>query len=248
MCNKNAIPTLQIGNLFVSLYPKAYILTNKNIMKIINFSEGDSILNRYIAELRDVNIQKDPMRFRRNIERIGEMIAYEISKTLPYESRKVRTQLGEATINLPICQPVVGTILRAGLPLHQGVLNVFDRAENVFISAYRQYTDEAHFDIHTEYIASPALDGKILILTDTMLATGRSMDICYQAMRTKGCPKRIHIACVIASRQAIDYVTQVFPEDKTTVWCGVIDPELNAHSYIVPGLGDAGDLCFGEKV
>ncbi|WP_455674142.1 uracil phosphoribosyltransferase [Phocaeicola sp.] len=217
-------------------------------MKIINLSETDSILNRYIAELRDVTIQGDPMRFRRNVERIGEMMAYEISKTFPYETCRVKTQLSEAAVNLPACQPVIGTILRAGLPLHQGILNVFDRAENAFVSAYRQYTDEEHFDIHTEYIASPCLDGKILIITDTMLATGRSMEICYQAMLAKGCPKEIHIVSVIASRQAIDYVAEMFPEDKTTVWCGVIDPELNAHSYIVPGLGDAGDLCFGEKI
>lgn len=217
-------------------------------MKIVNLSETDSIVNRYIAELRDVNIQGDPMRFRRNVERIGEIMAYEISKTLPYEACQVKTQLSSATIQLPVCQPVIGTILRAGLPLHQGVLNIFDQAENAFVSAYRVYSDEEHFNIHTEYIASPGLDNKILILTDTMLATGRSMDICYQALLTKGCPKETHIVSVIASQQAIDYVTGVFPQNKTTVWCGVIDPELNSHSYIVPGLGDAGDLCFGEKI
>lgn len=217
-------------------------------MKIINLSETDSILNRYIAELRDVNIQGDPMRFRRNAERIGEMMAYEISKTFVYETCQVKTQLSTATVKLPTCQPVIGTILRAGLPLHQGILNAFDRAENAFVSAYRQYTDEEHFDIHTEYIASPCLDNKVLILTDIMLATGRSMEICYQALLAKGCPKEIHLVSILASQQAVDYVKQVFPAEKTILWCGVIDPELNAHSYIVPGLGDAGDLCYGEKL
>ena len=159
----------------------------------------------------------------------------------------VQTPLATATENVPALQPVVATILRAGLPFHHGFINYFDRAENAFVSAYRKYIDADNFDIHIEYIASPRLDGKMLIITDPMLATGGSMELAYQALLTKGEPEHIHIASVIASQQAVDHVQKVFPADKTTVWCAAIDPELDAHSYIVPGLGDAGDLCYGEK-
>ena len=216
-------------------------------MKIINFNTHKSILNQFLSELRDVDIQKDSMRFRRNIERIGEIMAYEISKELLYGPKAIKTPLSTAVENVPAEQPVIATILRAGIPLHQGFLNYFDHAQNAFVSAYRKYTDEEHFDIHIEYIASPRLDGKTLILTDTMLATGASMEYAYEALLTKGQPAHIHIASVIASQQAAEHIRKVFPEDKTTLWCGTIDPELNEHAYIVPGLGDAGDLCYGEK-
>ena len=216
-------------------------------MKVINLSQNNTLMNQFLAEVRDVKIQGDSLRFRRNIERIGEIMAYEISRELPYHTLSVKTPLATATENVPALQPVVATILRAGLPFHHGFINYFDRAENAFVSAYRKYIDADNFDIHIEYIASPRLDGKMLIITDPMLATGGSMELAYQALLTKGEPEHIHIASVIASQQAVDHVQKVFPADKTTVWCAAIDPELDAHSYIVPGLGDAGDLCYGEK-
>lgn len=216
-------------------------------MKIVNFNESDSILNQYVAEIRDVNVQQNRMRFRQNIERIGEIMAYEISKDLHYTTRQVETPLGIAPTNVPDNQIVLTTILRAGLPYHQGFLNYFDQAENAFVSAYRKYKDTLKFDIHIEYIASPSIEGKTLILVDPMLATGGSMELSYQAMLTKGTPAEIHIASVIASEQALSYLSKVFPEAHTTIWCAAVDPDLNEHSYIVPGLGDAGDLAFGEK-
>ena len=216
-------------------------------MKIVELNQSNTILNRYLAEIRDIHIQKDSLRFRRNIERIGEIMAYEISRDLPYHPLEVQTPLALATENVPAIQPVVATILRAGLPLHQGFINYFDQAENAFVSAFRKYIDEDHFDIHIEYIASPRLDGKTLIITDPMLATGSSMELAYKALLTKGEPAHIHVASIIASRQAVEHVKKTFPADKTTIWCAAVDPELNAHSYIVPGLGDAGDLCYGEK-
>jgi uracil phosphoribosyltransferase len=225
-------------------------LCSKNpteIMKIINFAESNSILNQYVAEIRNVEIQNDRLRFRRNIERIGEIMAYEISKSLSYSPKDVQTPLGTATINTPDNALVLSTILRAGLPFHQGFLHYFDYAENAFVSAYRKYKDTLKFDIHIEYIASPRIDEKTLIITDPMLATGGSMELSYQAMLTKGHPAEIHIASIIASRQAVDHIAETFPSDKTTVWCAAIDPEINAHSYIIPGLGDAGDLAYGEK-
>jgi uracil phosphoribosyltransferase len=216
-------------------------------MKIINLSETDSVLNRYILEIRDVRIQKDRLRFRRNIERIGEIMAYEMSKSFQYEARDVQTPLGVASVGVPVSPLVISTILRAGVPFHQGFLSYFDDAENAFVSAYRKYKDTLKFDIHIEYIASPRIDGKTLIIADPMLATGGSMELTYRAMLTKGNPEVIHIASIIASRQAVDHIAKVFPEDKTTIWCAAIDPEINSHSYIVPGLGDAGDLAYGEK-
>jgi len=216
-------------------------------MKIVNFNESNSLLNQYVAEIRDVNIQQDRMRFRRNIERIGEIMAYEISKTLHYTTLQVKTPLGTATTNIPDNQIVLATILRAGLPFHQGFLNYFDQAENAFVSAYRKYKDTLKFDIHIEYIASPSIEGKTLILVDPMLATGSSMELSYQAMLTKGTPAEIHIASVIASEQALSYISDVFSNTQTTIWCAAVDPGLNEHSYIIPGLGDAGDLAFGEK-
>ncbi|NDV82052.1 uracil phosphoribosyltransferase [Bacteroides sp. 51] len=216
-------------------------------MRIINLSETNSVLNQYILEIRDVQIQQDRLRFRRNIERIGEIMAYEISKSFQYTTKEVQTPLGIAPVSVPANQLVISTILRAGVPFHQGFLSYFDYAENAFVSAYRKYKDTLKFDIHIEYIASPRIDDKTLIITDPMLATGSSMELTYQAMLTKGHPAEIHVASVIASRQAVDYIASKFPEDKTTIWCAAIDPEIDSHSYIVPGLGDAGDLAYGEK-
>jgi uracil phosphoribosyltransferase len=217
-------------------------------MKIINLSENNSILKQYIKEIRSVKIQKDSMRFRRNMERIGEIMAYEMSKTLRYKTEEVKTPLGLSNTEVIDEKIVIATILRAGLPFHTGFLNYFDSAENAFVSAYRKYKDALKFDIFIEYIASPNLDGKTVIITDPMLATGSSMELAYGALLTKGKPAHIHVATVIASQAAINYITSHFPEAKTTVWTAAIDPELNEHSYIIPGLGDAGDLAFGEKL
>lgn len=217
-------------------------------MKIVNLSNQNSILNQFVSELRDVNVQTDRMRFRRNVERIGEVMAYEISKDLKYESLETETPLGLSTTNVPTESIVVGTILRAGLIYHHGFLNFYDKAESAFVSAYRKYKENHQsFHIFIEYIASPRIDDKILILTDPMLATGGSMDLSYNALLTKGMPKHIHIATIIASQQAIDYCASNFPEDRTTIWAAAIDPSLNENAYIVPGLGDAGDLAYGEK-
>ncbi|MEG2150101.1 MAG: uracil phosphoribosyltransferase [Bacteroidaceae bacterium] len=216
-------------------------------MKIINLSETNSILNQYVSEIRNIEVQNDRLRFRRNIERIGEIMAYEMSKTLDYSTKEVQTPLGSALISTPDNQLVISTILRAGLPFHQGFLSYFDKAENAFVSAYRKYKDTLKFDIHIEYIASPRIDDKTLIITDPMLATGSSMELSYQAMLTKGHPKEIHVAAIIASKQAVEHIAKVFPEETTTIWCAAIDPEINDHSYIIPGLGDAGDLAYGEK-
>ena len=216
-------------------------------MKIVNFSENNSELNRFVAELRDTNIQGDRLRFRKNLERIGEIISYELSKDLHYSPKEIKTPLGIISINTSDDKLVLGTILRAGIPFHQGFLNYFDNAENAFVSAYRKYKDKLNFEIFIECIASPRIDGKVLILTDPMLATGGSMELAYRALLTKGDPEHVHIASIIASQKAIEYVQEHFPSDKTTVWVGAIDPELDDHSYIVPGLGDAGDLAYGEK-
>ncbi|GHV48777.1 uracil phosphoribosyltransferase [Bacteroidia bacterium] len=216
-------------------------------MKVVNLGESNSILNRFVAEMRDVNIQKGRMRFRRNIERIGEIMAYEISHDFSYSQRNVTSPLGTAIVNLSDEQVVIGTILRAGLPFHQGFLNYIDMADNAFVSAYRKYKDRLNFDIHIEYIASPNLAGKTLILTDPMLATGSSMELAYKALLTKGEPAHIHVASIIASKQAIGYMQENMPAGRTTVWVAAIDNDLDDHSYIVPGLGDVGDLAYGEK-
>ena len=216
-------------------------------MEIINLGATNSILNQFVAELRDVTIQTDSLRVRRNIERIGEILSYEISKQISYENKNVQTPLGRASLMVPCSQVVISTILRAGLPFHQGFLNYFDHAENAFVSAYRKYKDRLNFDIHIEYIASPRLNGKTLIITDPMLATGSSMELAFQALLTKGEPDHIHVASIIASKQAIHYIKEKMPAEKTTVWVAAIDDQLDEHSYIVPGLGDAGDLAFGIK-
>lgn len=220
-------------------------------MEIINLSQRNTILNQYVAELRDVNIQGDRMRFRRNLERIGQMMAYEVSQRLTYSTKEVQTPLGIAKASTPDNALVVATVFRAGLPLHTGFLNVFDRADNAFVSAYRYYKDKecSQVDVRIEYIATPRLDGRTLMLVDPMLATGESMELALEAFCTKGKPAHTHIAAVIASEQGVEHLKKVYGDrDDITLWCAVIDPELNERSYIVPGLGDAGDLAFGEKL
>ncbi len=217
-------------------------------MKIVNLGKSSSILNRFVSELRDINIQKDSLRFRRNVERLGEIMAYEISREFSYTPVDVQSPLGIAEMKLPISNVVIGTILRAGLPYHQGFLSYLDNAENAFVSAYRMYKDKLNFDIHIEYIASPDLTGKTLLITDPMLATGSSMELAYRALLTKGIPADIHIASIIASKQALEYLQDKMPYNNITVWVAALDDELDEHAYIVPGLGDAGDLAFGEKI
>lgn len=215
-------------------------------MKVYNFDETPSLMSRYLLEMRDVDTQHDPLRFRRNLERAGEIMAYEISKTLDYKEVDITTPLAPCRCLTPADNIVLGTIFRAGVPFHQGFLSFFDRAQNAFVSAYRKYKEKENFDILIEYLASPCLDGKTLILCDPMLATGASMELSYRALLTKGAPARVHLASVIASRQAVDYLQKTMPKD-ATLWVGVIDDTINAHSYIVPGLGDAGDLAYGVK-
>lgn len=211
-------------------------------------SQQNSIISQYISEIRDKEIQKDPIRFRRNMERMGELFAYEISKTLKYKQVITTTPLGEAESLVIEQQPVISTILRAGLPLHAGILNVFDRAQNAFVSAYRRHHKDNTFDIAIEYLSSPSLENKTLIVTDPMLATGASMVLAYQALVSKGIPTHTHIVAVIASKQGLEYVKAHMPHKNYTIWLGAVDEELTAHSYIVPGLGDAGDLAYGEKL
>ena len=215
-------------------------------MKVINFADEHSLISQYMTELRDVTIQKDMLRFRRNLERIGEIMAYEISKTLDYRTIDTQTPLAMAQSQVISSPLVLATIFRAGVPFHQGFLNFFDSAENAFVSAYRKYKEKENFDVCIEYLASPRLDGKTLLLVDPMLATGASMELSYKALLTKGTPAKLHVASVIASQQAVDYLQGVMPEE-AELWVGVIDDRINSHSYIVPGLGDAGDLAYGTK-
>ena len=219
-------------------------------MKIINFSEQNSIINQYMAEIRDAEYQKNRLLFRNNIMRIGEFEAFELSKTLAYAPKEVTTPLGVSTVNVPTDKIVLATIFRAGLPFHNGFLNVFDHAGNAFVSAYREYKDAAHHEvgIHIEYLATPSIDEKNLIIADPMLATGGSMELGYKAFLTKGTPKQIHVCCVIASPEGIEHIKKTFPNENTTIWCAAIDPGMNEHKYIVPGFGDAGDLCYGGKL
>lgn len=217
-------------------------------MDIINFDLTPSLVSQYMLELRDVEIQKDPLRFRENLRRIGQIMAFEISRRLEYKTIDVTTPLGTAKCHTLARQPVIATILRAGLPFHQGFLDYFDHAENAFVSAYRSYREKGDsFDVLIEYLASPSIEGKDLILADPMLATGTSMELGYKALLSKGNPRHIHVASVIASAPSVEYIKAHFPEEKTTLWIGAVDDEINAHSYIVPGLGDAGDLAFGKK-
>ncbi len=206
-----------------------------------------TILNKFLSEIRDNSIQKDPMRFRRNIERIGEILTYELSKEFSYTSQLIETPLGTKTMNLPTQDIVVASILRAGLPLHNGILNYLDGAENAFISAYRKHHSETEFEIKVEYLASPSLENKTLILADPMLATGQSLVNVYEGLKKHGTPKEIHLVCVIAAEKGIAYIQKHFPSN-TTLWIATVDEKLNNKGYIIPGLGDAGDLSFGIKL
>ena len=218
-------------------------------MKVINLSEHNSVLNQYLREIRDVNIQTDPLRFRRNIERIGEYMAIEVSKVLNYTPTEVQTPLAPATVNVISDQLVIATILRAGLPLHQGFLNVFDHADNAFLSADRRVNKDGELEIVAEYMAAPAIDGKTLIVADPMLATGMSMEVGYLALLRHGTPKHTHLCSTIGTPQAIDCLRKALNDSPDiTLWCAAIDPVLNEKKYIVPGLGDAGDLCYGTKI
>lgn len=216
-------------------------------MEVINFADTPSLVSQYMSELRNVEVQKDMLRFRRNLERIGEIMAYEMSKRMRYSKKKILTPLDVAECDVLSEEVVLATIFRAGIPFHKGFLDYFDHAQNAFVSAYRKYREKENFDVFIEYIASPKIDGKTLVIADPMLATGSSMDLCYRALLTKGNPAHVHVASIIASQVAVDYIRDTFPADKTTIWVGAIDKEINSHSYIVPGLGDAGDLAYGVK-
>jgi uracil phosphoribosyltransferase len=213
---------------------------------VINLSKEHSLVSNWIAEIRDVEVQNDRMRFRRNLERVGEIAAYEISKRLPAKQTEVQTPLGTALCNVLAQQPVLATILRAGLPLHQGLLNYFDKADNAFVSAYRKHDKDGSFEISLEYMSSPELEGRVLIISDPMLATGSSLVKSIQYMREEGEPSEIHIVAAIACSVGIEYVQRLLPG--VTIWCGDVDDELTAKGYIVPGLGDAGDLAYGVKI
>jgi uracil phosphoribosyltransferase len=213
---------------------------------VINLSEQHSLVSNWVSELRNVDVQGDRMRFRRNLERIGEVAAYEISKVLPFVEQEVQTPMGISVSKLMANQPVLATILRAGLPLHQGLLNYFDKADNAFISAYRKHNKDGSFEISLDYISCPELENRVIIVSDPMLATGSSLVKTISYLRNEGHPKEIHIVAAIACTVGIEYVKR--EEPSVTIWCGDIDDELTAKGYIVPGLGDAGDLAFGEKV
>lgn len=218
-------------------------------MEIIDFSKQNTVINQYMSELRDKSYQKNRLLFRNNIQRVGQMMAYELSKTLEYRPKTVVTPLGSIEMSLPKDDLLIATVLRAGLPFHEGFLQVFDKAANGFVSAYRMYTNREHTEvgIHTEYMAAPSCKGKTLVIVDPMLATGGSMAASYEALVKTGTPRKVHIACVIATPEGIEMIRQVLPED-AIVWCAAIDPGMNANKYIVPGFGDAGDLCYGEKL
>ena len=217
-------------------------------MTVHDFSKNNSLINQYISEVRDVSIQKDRMRFRKNMERIGEILSYEMSKTLEYESKTVKTPLGEKTINVPSSEIVLCSILRAGIPLHQGILNYFDKVENAFVSAYRLHPNGGDaFEVQVEYLASPTLEGKTLILADPMLATGKTLENVLRALEDIGMPKQIHIISIIGAKPGIDLADSVFPEN-THLWIAAVDDALNERGYIIPGLGDAGDLCYGSRL
>lgn len=218
-------------------------------MEVINLSDRHSLVNHFMRQLRDRDIQQDRMRFRLNVHRLGQIMAYEISQRLDYTTIDTQTPLAMAQTPVISSKVVVATILRAGLALHDGMLSYLDNAENAFVSAYREYREGSDdFDVRIEYLASPSIEGKTLIVTDPMLATGRSMELAYRALITRGEPAHIHVASVIATDQAIDWVKSTLPDDRTTIWTCDLDHILNAHSYIVPGLGDAGDLLYGEKL
>lgn len=210
-------------------------------------SLGNSILNQFISEIRNIEVQNDSMRFRRNLERIGEIFAYEISKKLKYETKLITTPLGELEMTVPDNNVVVASILRAGLPLHNGILNYFDQAQNAFVSAFRKYHKDGSFDIQFGYLSSPDISGKTLILADPMLASGSSMVLAYKSLLEKGKPLHTHIVSIIASKEGVSYLKKNISNENYTLWVGAVDDELTAKAYIVPGLGDAGDLAYGAK-
>ena len=218
----------------------------KTFNMVINLSEEHSLVSNWVSELRDIDVQQDRMRFRRNLERIAEVIGYEISKTMPWEEKEITTQLGISNCKILVEQPVLATILRAGLAMHTGLLNYFDKADNAFISAYRKHNADGSFDIHMEYMSCPEIENRIIIISDPMIATGSSLVKSIEFLKEEGIIKQLHIACAIACTVGIEYVTRAFP--KATIWCGDIDDEITAKGYIVPGLGDAGDLAFGAKL
>ena len=218
------------------------------MVKVVEFDAFNSIINNFVAEVRNVEVQDDRMRFRKNLERIGELMAYEISKTLDYEKVTVTTPLAEKDTNILIDQPVLATILRAGLPMHQGFLNIFDKADNAFIAAYRKYDKNEDYEIRIEYYSAAKIDDRVLILVDPMLATGSSMVQCLEGLlHGEMKPKKLHLVSIIASAEGVDYVKKKLSKYDATLWVGSIDDELTAKAYIVPGLGDAGDLAYGEK-
>lgn len=217
-------------------------------MDIKILGNNNSILDQYLSEIRHEEIQKDPLRFRENMYRIGEIFAYEISKTMTFEVADIKTPLGIAKVPTLKNQPVLATILRAGLSIHNGLLKIFDKGENCFISAYRKYTEEGNFDIEFEYMASPSLDDKVVILSDPMLASGKSMEIAYHALFSKGSASHVHLIAIISSLQGVNYLIDKIRAENVTLWLGAIDEGLSPHSYIVPGLGDAGDLAYGGKI
>ncbi len=215
---------------------------------IKNLGKTSSLINHYVAEMRDIDIQQDSLRFRRNMERMGEIFAYEISKTLSWKMKEVTTTLGVAECEVLESQPVIATILRAGLPLHQGLLNAYDKAENAFISAYRKHRKDGRFDIKVEYVSGPSLEDKVLIISDPMLATGASIVLSHKELIRKGKPLHTHIVAILASNQGVEHIRKNMSDDNYTIWLGALDDELTAKAYIVPGLGDAGDLAFGSKL
>ncbi len=218
------------------------------MVKVIELSSSNTIINNFLAEMRNVEVQNDRMRFRKNLERIGELVAYEISKTLDYETVCVTTPLGEKETNILVEQPVLATIMRAGLPLHQGFLNIFDKADNAFIAAYRKYDKNEDFEIRIEYYSAAKIDNRVLILVDPMLATGSSLVQCLSGLLHDDIkPKKLHLVAAIASTEGIEYVKKKLSKFDATLWVGDIDDELTAKAYIVPGLGDAGDLAYGGK-
>jgi uracil phosphoribosyltransferase len=217
-------------------------------MEIKILGNNHSIIDQFLAEIRDKSIQKDPMRFRENLYRLGELFAYEISKDLNYKTTEIETPLGVAPVPVLEQQPVLATILRAGLAMHNGFLNILDRAENCFISAYRKYNEGDGFEIEFEYMASPSLNNKVVILSDPMLASGKSMEIGYHALFSKGNPAHVHLVSIIASKEGVNYIKNKLNSENVTLWLGAVDEGMTSKSYIVPGLGDAGDLAYGEKI
>ena len=225
------------------------LLIKYQMAQVFNFAEQNTVINRFMAELRDKNFQKNRLLFRHNVKRIGEMMAYELSKTLEYKPKTVTTPLGSLDIQLPKDDIVLATVLRAGLPFHEGFLHVFDDADNGFVSAFRMYLNREHTEVgvYTEYIATQSVKNKTLIIVDPMLATGGSLAAAIESLLQSGKPKKIHLCCVIAAPEGIEVVKQALPED-ATIWCAAIDQDMNEHKYIVPGFGDCGDLCYGEKM